>query len=380
MRARFLFGLLAVLLVVAACGVESGTPIPDESESPAATEPGASEPGASEPGASPSPQGSIVPVDLTVGLGYIPSVQFAPFYLAEQQGYYDEAGLNVEFNHRTDQDLIPLVGQGTIDVGIGDGTSVIPAVSQGIPVRYLATIYGKFPSIVFSKASSGIDSPADLAGKKLGTPGRYGSGWVALQAMLQSVGLTPEDLEIVDYPDYGQGAALAADQVDAATGFVNNEPVQLELSGTPASVLHVDDIVPLPGQGLIAGVDMLEENPDAIQAFIAATLRAMEEISDDPEVGLDGGDHARSRSSATIRKRSARSSRRRSTPGAVRCRPNVASARSIATDGRRPSRSSRTSASCRTRSRSRTCCATTCCPQVTEPLTLQSSGFGRFRA
>ena len=62
MRARFLIGFLAVLFVVAACGVETGTPIPDESESPAATEPGASEPGATEPGASPSPQGSIVAV------------------------------------------------------------------------------------------------------------------------------------------------------------------------------------------------------------------------------------------------------------------------------------------------------------------------------
>jgi len=46
-------------------------------------------------------------------------------------------------------------------------------------------------------------------------------------------------------------------------------------------------LVPLPGPGLIAGVDTLEENPDAIQAFIAATLRAMEEISDNPEVGLE---------------------------------------------------------------------------------------------
>ena len=285
MRARFVVGLLAVLLVVAGCGVELGTPIPDESELPAA----ASEPAESEAATSPSPspQGSVVPVDLSVGLGYIPSVQFAPFYLAEQQGYYDEAGLNVEFQNRIDPDLITLVGQGTIDVGIGDGTSVIPAVSQGIPVRYMATIYGKFPSIVFAKASSGIDSPDDLAGKRLGTPGRFGSGWVALQAMLQSVGLTPEDLEIVEYPDFGQGAAVTADQVDAATGFVNNEPVQLELSGAPASVLRVDDVVPLPGPGLIAGVDTLEENPDAIQAFITATLRAMEEIADDPEVGLD---------------------------------------------------------------------------------------------
>jgi NitT/TauT family transport system substrate-binding protein len=270
------------MLVVAACGVESGTPPADVSEPPTATEPPTGVPTATA-----IPEGSVEPVDLTVGLGYIPSVQFAPFYLAEQQGSYEAAGLNVEFLHQTDQDLIPLVGQGTVDVGIGDGTSVIPAVSQGIPVRYLATIYGKFPSIVFAKQSAGIRTPADLAGKKLGTPGRFGSGWVALQAMLQSAGLTPEDLEIVEYPDFGQGAAVAADQVDAATGFANNEPVQLELSGTPASVLRVDDIVALPGPGLIAGVGTLEEQQDAVQAFLTATLQAMEEIRADPEVGLD---------------------------------------------------------------------------------------------
>ena len=69
MRARFLFGLLAVLLVVGTCGVESGTPIPDESESPAATEPGATEPGASELATSPSPQGSIYFSPVTIREG-----------------------------------------------------------------------------------------------------------------------------------------------------------------------------------------------------------------------------------------------------------------------------------------------------------------------
>ena len=99
-RARFVVGLLAVLLVVAGCGVESATPIAAGSESPAATEPAES-----EAATSPSPQGSVVPVDLSVGLGYIPSVQFAPFYLAAQEGYYGEAGLNVEFQNRIDPDL-----------------------------------------------------------------------------------------------------------------------------------------------------------------------------------------------------------------------------------------------------------------------------------
>ena len=168
-------------------------------------------------------------------------------------GYYDEAGLDVEFQNKIDPDLITLVGQGAIDVGIADGTSVIPAVSQGIPVQYLATIYGKFPSIVFAKASSGITDAADLKGKKLGIPGRYGSSWIMLQALLGSAGLTPDDLTIVEYPDFGQGAAVQQGAVDAATGFANNEPVQLELTGEKATVLRVDDITPLPGPGLIGG-------------------------------------------------------------------------------------------------------------------------------
>ena len=47
-----------------------------------------------------------------MGLGYIPSVQFAQFYLAQQAGYYADAGLNVMLQNKIDPDLITLVGQG----------------------------------------------------------------------------------------------------------------------------------------------------------------------------------------------------------------------------------------------------------------------------
>jgi len=235
-------------------------------------------------GASPSPSART---PLVVGLGFIPNVQFAPYYLAQQEGYYRDAGIDVTFDHRTDQDVVPLVGQGAMDLGNADGTSVIPAVSNGIPVRYIATIYGSFPSVVFAKASSGIESAADLEGKKLGIPGQFGSSWIMLQALLGSTGLTPDDLDILPYPDFGQGAALAQGAIDAATGFANNEPVQLELSGEEVVVLHVDDAIALPGPGLIAGTATLAAKGDAIRAFVAATLRAVDEIAADPEVGLD---------------------------------------------------------------------------------------------
>jgi len=272
-------GVIAVLAVlVAACGggatVTLGIPTP----TPPATSGAPATP-------SPTPAG---PVELMVGLGYVPNVQFAQFYLADQAGYYRDAGLEVTFENMIDPDLITLVGQGAMDVGIADGTSVIPAVSQGIPVRYVFTVYADFPSIVFAKASSGITGPADLEGKKLGIPGRYGSSWIQLQALLAGVGLTPNDLKIVEFPRYGQLAALENGVVDAATGFVNNEPVQLELSGTSAVILALPADAQLPGNGLIVGQAALDgPKADAIRAFISATRTAMEEITADPQKGLE---------------------------------------------------------------------------------------------
>ena len=227
------------------------------------------------------------PTELTVGLGYIPSVQFAQFYLADQAGYYAEAGLEVTFQNKIDPELVTLLARGAVDIGMADGTSVIPAVSQGIPVIYGATIYGRDPNVVFSLGETGVDEVADLAGRSIGIPGRYGSSWVALQALLGSAGLTPDDVEIVPYPDFGQGVAVGSGQVDAATGFATNEPVQLGLQGLDVDVLRVADVAPLPGPGLVTGRDTLEAKGEALQAFTAATVRAMEDIAADPQLGLD---------------------------------------------------------------------------------------------
>ena len=273
-RIRGVIALLAIAAVVGACGYGS------QATSAAPCGDGAAPSGAC------LPSGSPVPVALTVGLGYIPSVQFAPFYLAQQNGYYAEAGLSVTFQNKVDPDLVTLVGAGSIDIGVADGTSVIPAVSQGIPIKYVATIYGTFPNVVFAKTSSGIKSAADLKGRKIGTPGRYGSSWIMLQALLGSANLTTEDVKILEYPDYGQGAAVQQGAVDAATGFANNEPVQAQLAGIPTTSLHVDQVLALPGPGLIVGTKRLADT-NAAELFIAATIRAMNEIAADPQKGLD---------------------------------------------------------------------------------------------
>jgi NitT/TauT family transport system substrate-binding protein len=275
--------LAALALVAAACGSTSPTATPTTAASDSAAP--STSPASSPTATAPTASGPTTA--LTVGLGYIPSVQFAQFYLAQQAGYYAAAGLSVTLQNDTDPNLITKIGQGAVDIGIGDGTSIIPAVSNGIPVVYTATIYGTFPSIVIAKAGSGITTPADLKGKKIGIPGKYGSSWIMLQALLKSAGLTTSDVQVVAYPDYTQATALQQGAVDAATGFTNNEPIQLKNAGIDTVILSVDSVVPLPGPGLVTGTATLDAKHDALAAFTKATLQAMDDIAADPQKGLD---------------------------------------------------------------------------------------------
>ncbi len=299
-RSRHLAASLAALaIVVAACGASSPTASPSASaaatSSAAASATASSAPSAATssasasaaPGASGASGASGATTALTVGLGYIPSVQFAQFYLAQQAGYYAAAGLSVKLGNDIDPNLVTKIGQGAIDIGEADGTSVIPAVSQGIPIVYTATLSGTFPDVVIAKASSGITKPADLKGKRIGIPGKFGSSWIMLQALLKSAGLTTSDVQIVDYPDFGQAAALQQGAVDAATGFLNNEPIVLKNAGIDTVVLAVDAITPLQGPGLVTSTATLKAKHDALAAFTRATLQAMDDITADPQKGLD---------------------------------------------------------------------------------------------
>ncbi len=230
---------------------------------------------------------SAGPTKLVVGLGYIPSVQFAQFYYADQAGYYSAAGLQVEFQNKIDPELIILVGQGGVDIGVADGTSVIPAVSQAIPIKYVYTVYAEFPNVIVAKASSGITSAADLKGKRIGIPGKFGSSWIHLEALLADANLTANDVQLVLFPDFGQLAALEKDAVDAAAGYANNEPVRLQQEGIAPVALALPDDKQLPGPGLIVGDKTLASKRAAVVAFASATRRAMEEIAADPKKGLD---------------------------------------------------------------------------------------------
>ena len=224
---------------------------------------------------------------VTLLLSYQPDVQFAPFYLAQQAGYYRDAGLDVTIDHKSESDLIRLVADGQAQFGVADATDVMISRTAGIPVKYVSTLYDAFPVALIGPKGKVPTKPADLAGKRIGTPGKYGSSWAALLALLQAGGLTEAEVTIREYPQFNQVDGLLNGDVDLITGFRTNEPLRLAAQGIQVDMLTIDTIAPLPGPGLIVG-DALLNSPDSrVAEFADATLHAQRAIAANPQVGLD---------------------------------------------------------------------------------------------
>ncbi|HYM52869.1 MAG TPA: ABC transporter substrate-binding protein [Candidatus Dormibacteraeota bacterium] len=237
--------------------------------------------------ATPSAQ-SLRPVTLL--LGFRPDVQFAPFYLAQQEGYFADAGLDVTIEHSTD--VLRLVADGQAEFGVADATDVMIGRTSGIPVKYVSTLYDRFPVALIGSPALVPAVPSELAGLRIGTPGRFGSSWHALLALLDAGGLTADDVTIREYPQFNQVEGLLNGDVDVITGFRSNEPLQLSARGTEVELLTVDDFAPLPGPGIVVGDELLTGDRDLVSAFVHAIARAQSAVIADPEAGLAAAEDA----------------------------------------------------------------------------------------
>lgn len=259
---RFVFAIFA--LAIAACA-PAPTPLPTPTTAPTA------------------PADTLTPV--SVVMGYIPNVQFAPWYVAEKKGYFRDAGLKVNYNWGFEIDGVKLVGASKADFALLGGDQVIQARAQDIPLVYVANYYNAFPIAIFSLKDKNITSPKDLIGKKVGLPAFYGATYTGWRALLYGADIKESDVKTQDV-GFAQVAAITQGLVDAAAGYSNNEPVQLMLAGKQINVIQVADYSKLVGIGLVTNEKTVAERPEIIQKLTTALIRGIQDTLDNPDAAL----------------------------------------------------------------------------------------------
>lgn len=226
---------------------------------------------------------------LTIGLTYTPNVQFAPFYVAEDLGYFDEAGVNVELRHHGEsEELFGALKAGTEQLVYAGGDEITQAAAGGVDLQSVATLFNTYPAVLIVPEDSEITTPEDLKGHTVGLPGLYGQTYFALLAMLDEAGLSQDDVDIQAI-GYTQQAALTGGRVDAVMGFSNNDAVQFEAEGFPIRTIDaVDPAHPtLVGPAVAADAATIADRGDDVSRVLEAVQKAIEYIAENPEEAVE---------------------------------------------------------------------------------------------
>lgn len=235
-------------------------------------------------GAAPASQAPLRRIRLP--MGYIPNVQYAPFYVAVEKGYFAQEGLEIEFDYSFETNGVALVGANELQFAVVSGEQVLLARAQGLPVVYVFAWWQDYPVGVTAMKEAGITAPQDLRGKKIGLPGLFGASYIGLQALLQAGGLTEQDVTL-DSIGFNQVEALVAGQEDAVVIYVNNEPIQLASSGYAADTIRVADYVHLASNGIISNEATIQSDPDLVRAIGRALQKGIADTIENPDEAFE---------------------------------------------------------------------------------------------
>jgi putative hydroxymethylpyrimidine transport system substrate-binding protein len=178
---------------------------------------------------------------LTLLLDWFVNPDHAPIIVAEQRGYFAEAGLEVEIIAPADPNDPPkLVAVGEAEIAISYQPQLHIQVDQGLPLARIGTLVATPLNSLVVLDGGPIQAIADLAGGKIGfSVGGFEDA--LLGAMLATHGLTLEDIELVNV-NFALSPALLAGQVDGVIGaFRNFELNQLELEGQPGRAFYPEE-------------------------------------------------------------------------------------------------------------------------------------------
>jgi NitT/TauT family transport system substrate-binding protein len=215
------------------------------------------------------------------------------FFLADDRGYFKAAGLDVTMDQGNGSGApIPLVANGTYDVGFGDINSLIEFAAKKpdeAPIAIYA-MYNQPPFAIAVRADSGIKSPKDLEGKTLG--GAAGDGALKLfPAFCKIAKIDCSKINMTNMQPNLREQMLMQGQVDGVFGYVNTIRFSAKLIGVDPDkqirfIKYGDYGMDLYSNSIIVPKKLTKENPSALRGLIAAINHGLEDTLKDPDAAV----------------------------------------------------------------------------------------------
>jgi NitT/TauT family transport system substrate-binding protein len=282
-------GLLAGTLLALACQAPAALPQTTAPAAPAApSAPASGAPAASQPSAASPP--AAAPAPATVRVGLMLSASDAGFFVALEQGYFTEQGINLEVEPiQAAATMLAPLAAGQIEIG---GTTLTPgflnAIARDVSIKVVAdkgtTAPGfGYEGLMVRKAlvdSGTFQGPGDLGGRKVAIPSVASGAQAALERALARGGISSRDVDINTLAFADMEAAFAGDAIDAAMVI---EPFLTRILDRGVGALYARDDEYYPnhqlGVAMYAQTFVLEQ-PDVARRAMVAYLKGVRDYND----------------------------------------------------------------------------------------------------
>jgi len=199
------------------------------------------------------------------------------FFQALAMGYYEDAGLDVEIIHRTGNTLQALaVAHGDVDISIGGSDEVLLGIGKGLPLQMLSAFFQNHPYCLMFHAGHKVSSFEELDG--VSVMAFLGSTWIPY--VEQKYGIK---LRLIPLEQTIQRFMADSSREFVQAVFITNEPFVALKEGVATETLLISESGWNPYKVIFSSRKFIEANPEAIEAFVAASLRGWEYyLSEDP--------------------------------------------------------------------------------------------------
>lgn len=226
------------------------------------------------------------------GLDWIPGSVHSPFFIALYKGYYKAEGLDVVIDPgKGSIGLVQQMASGVYDMGYPD-FGVLADFDSKNPAKAFPMVmvgYEQAPAGVIFLKTSGITTPKQLEGKTLGAAAGD-AGFKLFPTFAQHAGFDASKVKIQFIDPKLRETLLAKHEVDAIIGQIFNTTLELKAKGVDpsqvSSLLYRDYGLDLYGNGIAASPAFLKEHPDAVKAFIRASIKGFQDMVKDPDLAV----------------------------------------------------------------------------------------------